>query len=339
LSVRTTQDIADHVAGQLIGSGDLGVDSLEELGAAGPGQLTFIGDETYAARWADCRASAALISRDISLEPGVGRALIAVDSADLAMAKVLELFAPPPVLPSPGIHATAVVDPQAEVGNDVRIGPGCVIGPQVRIGQGCILHANVTLLDGVRLGAATEIWPGVVIRERCSIGGCCIIHANAVIGADGFGYRPDRGPDGIVLVKIPQIAAVRIGDDVEIGACTTIDRGKFSDTEIGDGCKIDNHVQIGHNCRLGKMVIIAGNSGIAGSVTIEDGAILGGMVGVTDHITIGAGAKLAGGALLIGSVPPGATWAGTPARDMGQAVREYAAIRRLPEVVRKVKKL
>ncbi|MBW1607574.1 MAG: UDP-3-O-(3-hydroxymyristoyl)glucosamine N-acyltransferase, partial [Deltaproteobacteria bacterium] len=164
----------------------------------------------------------------------------------------------------------------------------------------------------------------------------CIIHPNVTIGADGFGYRPSS--DGRGLVKIPQIGTVEIGDGVEIGAGSCVDRGKFSATSIGDGTKIDNLVQIAHNCKLGRSCVMAGQSGLAGSVTLGDGVIMGGRAAVKDHVTVGAGAKLGGGAGVISDVAPGKTLLGIPADDYRQTLRLWAAQKQLPDLIKQMKK-
>ncbi|HEX7010779.1 MAG TPA: UDP-3-O-(3-hydroxymyristoyl)glucosamine N-acyltransferase [Phycisphaeraceae bacterium] len=336
MSSWTTQQIAQEVGGELVGPADLRIDGLEELALAQPGQLTFIGEGKYAGRWASSQASAALVSRGIQVEPGPGRALIFVDNADLAMAALLERFAPSAVLPPVGVHPTAVVDPTARLGEQVRIGPLCVIGPGVVVGDRCVLHSSVTLMQEVTIGADCVLWPGVVIRERCTVGDRCILHSNVNIGADGFGYRPD--PQGRGLVKITHIGTVQIGHDVEIGAGTCIDRGKFSATVIGDGSKIDNLVQIGHNCRIGRCVVLSGSTGIAGSVTIGDGTMIGGMAAIKDHVTIGSRVQLTGCAQVMNDVPDGQTWGGSPAQPLKDAVQQVLALRRLPELVKQLKR-
>lgn len=334
----TTQSIAELVGGELVGPGGLGIDGVAEISRARPGTVTFIGSEKYAGKWAGSRATAALVSRGVEVQPGDGKAVITVDNADLAMAKLLELFAPPTPLPPPGVHPSAIVDPSAELGDGVRIGANCVVHADVKLGQGTVLHAGVTVFDGAILGTDCELWTGVVIRERCTVGDRCIIHPNAVIGACGFGYRPDLTGPTPRLVKIPQIGTVQIGHDVEIGAGTTIDRAKFDATIVGDGCKLDNQVQIGHNVILGRMVIIAGCTGIAGSSTIGDGTMIGGLTCVSDHVNIGRGVQLAGGSACINDIPDGETWGGVPARPLKEAFREMAALRKLPDLMREIKR-
>jgi UDP-3-O-[3-hydroxymyristoyl] glucosamine N-acyltransferase len=330
----TADALAVLVAGRLLGPGDLAITGVAQIDRAQTGELTFIGEQRYAPAWATSGASAALVSAKVTVEPVPGKALIQVDNADLAMAKVLQAFAPPPPAPPLGVHPSAVVDPTARLGQSVRIGPHCILGPNVTLGDRCILHGQVTLMADCSIAADCILWPGVVIRERCSLGERCILHPNVTIGADGFGYRVGQSPDGPVPVKIPQIGTVEVASDVEIGAGSCIDRGKFAATVIGTFTKIDNLVQIGHNCEIGRGVIIAGCCGIAGSVRIGDGAMLGGMVALKDHIEIGAGAMLAGCAQVVDDVPAGQTWAGSPAQPVRQAIQQAQLLRKLPDLVK-----
>ncbi|MBI1371525.1 MAG: UDP-3-O-(3-hydroxymyristoyl)glucosamine N-acyltransferase [Phycisphaera sp.] len=333
----TTQQIAELTGGQLRGPGDVSVGGIDTLETAAPNQLTFIGDAKYARKWPQSKAVAALVARKVEMPQDGARPIIAVDNVDIAVAKVLEAMAPPPTQPEPGVHPTAFVDPSATLGDDVRIGPHVVVGPNVTIGDRAVLHPNVTVLADSAVGADSVMWPGVVIRERCTIGQRCIFHPNVTIGADGFGYRPDPGGRGIV--KIPQIGTVEIGNDVELGAGSCVDRGKFGPTVVGDMCKVDNLVQIAHNCRVGRCVIIAGKAGLAGSVTVGDGVVIGGGALLKDHITVGDGATIAGQAAVMTDVPSGGTWVGYPAKDARIAGREYAAIAKLPDVLKQMKKI
>lgn len=337
----TSKQIAELTGGELLGPGDLTIQSVETADRAGEGQLTFIGDARHARTLGQCRASVVLIAKavasamDAPVEPE-GRAHVIVDDADVALARALEALAPPLPAPQTGVHPNAIVDPAATIGEGARIGPFCVVGPGARIGRDAALFERVSIMADASIGDRCTLWPGVVVRERCAVGDGSILHANVVVGADGFGYRP--APDGSGILKIPQIGTVRIGRDCEIGAGTCIDRAKFAATEIGDGCKIDNLVQIAHNCRLGRGVVIAGQSGLAGSIVVGDGVQIGGAADVRDHLTLGAGARIAGGAQVMNDVPPGETWAGSPAQEYRKAGREYAAVRQLPEVMKQVRK-
>ncbi|MBX2850452.1 MAG: UDP-3-O-(3-hydroxymyristoyl)glucosamine N-acyltransferase [Phycisphaeraceae bacterium] len=335
----TTQAIAEMVGGKLFGSGDLTISALAEIDHAKAGELTFIGSAQYAKKWAGSSASAALIGQDIELEPGEGKVLIKVDDADLAMATVLEAYAPPVPAPPKGVHPSALIAETATLGKNCRIGPNCVLKPGVQIGNDVTLHAGVTIYDDTTIGSGCELWTNAVVRERCIVGDRTVLHAGAVIGADGFGYRVDTSSGAPKVVKIPQIGVVIIGSDCEIGANTTIDRAKFDATVLGDHCKLDNLVQIGHNCKIGNMVLIAGCVGVAGSSTIGDGTLIGGKSMIKDHVHIGAGCQIAGGSAVINDMPDGEAWAGYPAGPIKTKFREEMAVRKLPDMMKKVSKV
>lgn len=333
----TIEEICQAVDGTLVGKRDLEISGLEETSAAQVGQLTFIGAKKYVAAWDASLASAAIVNADLDVEPGTGRALIQVADADLALARVLQMFEPDAPRCEAGVHPTAVVDASAEIGDGVAIGAGCYIGPRVVIGANTRLYPNVTVMDDSTIGSGTVVWSGTVVQERCTIGHECIIHPNVTIGSDGFGYRPS--PDGRGLVKIPHIGTVTIGNGVELGAGVCVDRGKFSATVVGDGSKIDNLVQIAHNCKLGRSCVMAGQSGLAGSITLGDGVQMGGGARVKDHCTVGSGAKLGGNATAFSNVEPGATLLGTPADDVRKMLKQWAALKQLPDLIKRIKKL
>ncbi len=319
-------EINNLLKGIIIGSTSQNITSTEELIKAKTSDISFIGNKKYEKLWNDSKACVAIVNKDISIEPGENRAFIQVENADLAMSQILDLFAPPMPEFSVEIHPTAVIDDSADLGNGVKIGAGCYVGPRVKIGDGTILYPNVTVLDDCIIGKQTTIWSGTVIRERSKIGHQCIIHPNATIGADGFGFRPcpERG-----LVKIPQIGDVIIGNQVEIGANSCVDRGKFSSTIIGDGCKIDNLVQIGHNSELGMFCIMAGNSGLAGSVKLGNGVIIGGSASIKDHTTIGDRAVIGAGSGVTGDVAAGKTMLGYPALEARDTLKQWAILKRM----------
>lgn len=320
------QEINDVLKGTIIGSTSIKITAPEQLELAGASDISFIGNKKYEKFWETSKACAAVVNEDISIEPGENKAFIKVQNADLAMSQVLELFAPPTPLFSIDIHPTAIIDKTAIIGNGTRIGAGSYIGPKVQLGENVTIYPNVTILDECTIGKNTVIWSGAVIRERCHMGNDCIIHPNATIGADGFGFRPDpqRG-----LVKIPQIGNVILGNNVEIGANTCVDRGKFSSTVLGDGCKIDNLIQIGHNSKLGRFCIMAGQSGLAGSVTLGDGVLIGGSASITDHVTIGDGAIIGGGSGVTKDIPAGKTMLGYPAIEARDTLKQWAILKRL----------
>jgi UDP-3-O-[3-hydroxymyristoyl] glucosamine N-acyltransferase len=332
----TIEEINQTVNGTLVGSPTIQITGIEEISEATTNQLTFVGEKKYIKLWDQSRASAAIVNDNLDIEPGQDRALVRVADADLALARVLELFEPQPPECEPGIHSAAVVDASAEIADGAAIGAGCYIGPGVAIGMKAKLYPNVTVLDDALIGSETIIWSGTVIRERCRIGNNCILHPNVTIGADGFGYRP--APDNRSWVKLPHIGTVEIGDGVEIGAGSCVDRGKFSATVIGDGTKIDNLVQIGHNCKIGRFCVMAGRTALAGSVTLGDGVMMGANAKVRDHVTIGSGAKLGGNAGVINDVAPGKTVLGFPAADRRQTLRQWAALKQLPDLIKQMKK-
>ena len=322
----TLQDINTVLNGKIVGNTDEKFSAPEQLDLAKKYEISFIGNKKYEKNWENSQASLAIVNEDISIEPGLNRAFIKVKNADLAMCQILDLFAPSLPIFHSDIHKTACVDDTAIIGKNSKIGANAYVGPNVVLGENVTIYPNVTLLDEVTIGSNTVIWSGAVIRERCHIGSNCIIHPNATIGADGFGFRPcaENG-----LVKIPQIGNVVIGNNVEIGANSCVDRGKFSSTILGDGCKIDNLVQIGHNSKLGKFCIMAGNSGLAGSVTLGNGVIIGGSASIKDHTTIGDGAIVGAGSGVTGDIPAGKTMIGYPAVEARTALKQWAILKRM----------
>lgn len=320
------QEINSVLNGVIIGNTTNTITAPEQLELAAETEISFIGNKKYEKFWESSKACAAIVNEDISIEPGENKAFIKVKNADLAMSQVLEMFAPAPPIFSHEIHPTAVIDASAKIGAGTRIGANCYVGPNVVLGENVTLYPNVTILDECTIGKYTVIWSGAVVRERCHVGNYCILHPNCTIGADGFGFRPcpERG-----LAKIPQIGNVILGNHVEIGANSSVDRGKFSSTVLGDGCKIDNLVQIGHNSRLGRFCIMAGNSGLAGSVTLGNGVIIGGSASIKDHLTLGDGVTIGAGSGVAADVPAGKTMLGYPAVEARTALKQWAILKRM----------
>lgn len=335
----TTGQLARELEAELRGPDGVAITSVAAMGEASEGALTFIRSERFAQQWPACRASAALVSRGVNA-PALdddSRAILVVDDADLALARVLALLRPSPAPAPPGVHPSAVVHPEAVIDSEAHLGPYCLVGAGARVGPGTQLVNSVTLADGVRVGAGCVLHAGVVVQSGCVVGDRCVLHPRVVIGADGFGYRP--APDGSGLVKIPHVGDVRIGSDVEIGAGACVDRGKLGSTLIGDGAKIDNLVQIGHNCVIGRNCIICGLTGLSGSVRLGDGVQLAGGVGVADNIEIGAGARVAAGSGVMNDIPAGESWGGYPAGPDREIMPNYAAFRSLAPRLREAKKL
>ncbi|WP_289040056.1 UDP-3-O-(3-hydroxymyristoyl)glucosamine N-acyltransferase [uncultured Zobellia sp.] len=320
-------EINHILKGELIGSTSQQIEGPEEIKKANNNQITFIGNTKYSKFWATSNACAALVCPKSTIEPGDNRAFIRVKNVDLAMAEILTLFKPSTPSFDTDIHPTAVIHETAKIGDGCKIGANCYVGKDVELGANVILYPNVCVFDETLIGDSTTVWSGTVIRERCVIGSHCIFHINVSIGADGFGYRPSD--DGRGLVKIPQIGNVIIGNYVEIGANSCVDRAKFSATIIGDGCKIDNLVQIAHNSVMGRFCIMAGHSGLAGSVTLGDGVIIGGSASIKDHTTIHSGASVGAGSGVMNDVESGKTVLGYPAQDARDMLKEWASIRRL----------
>lgn len=321
----TVTEITQLVNGVLEGSCTDKITAPEQIEKAKSGNITFVGNSKYVKLWENSDASAAIVDEKIVLNASEGKALIKVKNADLAMATLLEAFQPDAPYFEVDIHPTAVIDATVKLGKGCKIGANSYIGKNVVLGDHIIIYPNVTIFDDVIIGDQTVIWSGTVIRERSEIGAHCIFHNNVSIGADGFGYRPSEQG----LTKIPHIGNVIIGNHVEVGANSCIDRGKFSATVLGDGCKIDNLVQIGHNSVLGKFCIMAGNSGLAGSVTLGDGVVIGGSASIKDHTTIHSGATVGAGSGVIADVAAGKTVVGYPAADAREMMKQWVALRRL----------
>ncbi len=323
----TIEEICSKINGVLLGHTSTAITGPEQIEYATDQQITFIGNRKFAKLWDTSKACAVIVNDNIDLLPTENRAVIKVKNADIAMSDVLDLYMPESPVFEEMIHPSAVIHPAASIGEGVKIGAGCYVGKNVVLGKNVTLYPNVTILDSVTIGNETVIWSGAVVRERCVVGSYCIIHPNASIGADGFGFRPS--PDGKGLVKITHIGNVIIGNGVEIGANTCIDRGKFSATIIGDGCKLDNLVQIGHNSRMGKCCIMAGSSGLAGSVTLGNGVLVGGGSCISDHVTVGNGVQVGGCSGVISNVEDGKKVLGLPAVDARDALKQWVVLRKL----------
>jgi UDP-3-O-[3-hydroxymyristoyl] glucosamine N-acyltransferase len=310
----------------------VGIASIAE---AGPDEITYVASDKYVGALESSRAAAAIAPRRLKIPAAWESRSLRVDDADLAVAKVLRLFAPPTPRPPIGVDSSARVVESANLHPEVAIGPFTSVGQRSRLARGCVIHANVFIGDDVTLGEDCEIFPGVVIRERITIGHRVIIHAGSVLGTDGFGYRWD----GRQHQKVPQIGTVIIEDDVEIGSCVCIDRAKFSATRIGRGTKIDNLVQIGHNVEVGPHCIIVGQVGLAGSSRLGVGVVIGGQTALRDHIKMGDGSMAAACSAVAEDVDPKAIVSGVPALPHRQSLREQAALRRLPDLVTHMRKL
>jgi UDP-3-O-[3-hydroxymyristoyl] glucosamine N-acyltransferase len=234
-----------------------------------------------------------------------------------------------------GVHPSAVVSASARLAPDVSVGAYAVVGEGVEIGARTVVGPHTVIGPGTRIGSEVVIHSHATVHEGVRIGDRCVIHSGARIGNHGFGFIFREGG----FQKIPQVGGCILEDDVEIGPNSTVDRGSVGDTVVGRGSKIDALVHLGHNVRLGRHVMLAGQAGVSGSTTIGDGAALGGQVGVGGHLTIGAGARIGAQAGVISDVPAGETYSGYPARPHREALRAQAGAFRLPELLRRLKKL
>jgi UDP-3-O-[3-hydroxymyristoyl] glucosamine N-acyltransferase len=331
---RTLSELAELCGAVLEGDPARTVTGPASLSDAGPEEVSFCAQPRYRRELERTRAGAVVVPQALEVERR-DLALLRCRDASRAFSKVVESFAPERWRPEPGVHTSAVVDPSASLHPGAAVGALCVIGPECELAAGVVLHPRVTLGARVRLGERTEIHPGAVLYDGVSVGAGCLIHAGAVLGADGYGFEP--GPGG--WDKIPQCGTVVLEDEVEVGANTTIDRGRFGATRIARGVKLDNLVHVGHNVVVEEGAMLAAQVGVSGSARIGRGALLGGQSGVGGHIAVGAGARLAGQSGAIGDVPPGADWLGMPARDRRETLRGLARIARLGELEARLRAL
>ncbi len=325
------EDLARQIGAEVRGRGDRMISGLSELHESREDRLSFLAEAALAEKLSP-EIPVVAVEKDFPQ----GRDGLVVKSFRGGMGALLAIFEPRYHQPE-GVSPSAWVSPLAQVSDDAVIGPNCTVREGAKIGPRVRLIANVYVGPEAEIGEGTVVEPMAVIEQRCKIGARCLIHSCAVLGSDGFGIIPG-GPEG-VNVKIPQIGRVVLGDDVEIGACTCIDRGTIGDTLVGSGTKTDNQVQIGHNCRIGKNCIIASQTGVSGSVTLEDGVIMAARSGVQDHRRIGRGAVVAALAGVTKDVPPGKTVSGFPAVDHKAHFRLEAQLRKVPELIQRMKEL
>jgi len=327
-------EIARLLGGRLEGGDpETPITGVAPAGAAQAGDLTFFANPKYLAALRGSRASAALVPSDFAEEIPVAR--IYVEKPSVAFAEVAARFAPAPIRFAPGVHAAAVVSPEAVLGSEVSIQAGAVIEAGARIGDRTFVGAGAYIGHEVQIGSDSVIHPNVSIRERCRVGCRVIVHCGAVIGSDGFGFELVEGRHR----KIPQIGIVQIDDDVEVGANVTIDRARFGRTWIQEGVKIDNLVQIAHNVVVGKHSIIVAQVGISGSSELGSYVTLAGQVGMVGHIRIGDRAIVAAQAGVSKDIPPGEVWWGSPALPMKEAKERLALSNRLPKMLERIKRL
>ena len=334
MPVYTVRELAGMVEGVLgEGDGETPISGIADLAGAGAGQLAFLGNARYVQAAKKTAASAILIAREeTETFPAV---VIRVASPSLAFSKIAALYAPEPVSFAPGVHPSAVVSPDAVIGEGASIQPLAVIEAGVRIGARSVVGAGSYLGHRTTVGEDALIYPRVVIRERSVLGHRVIVHSGAVIGSDGFGYELKEGRH----VKIPQVGNVQIDDDVEIGANTTIDRGRFGRTWIKRGAKIDNLVMIAHNVIVGEYSLVVAQAGISGSTTLGKYVTLAGQVGLAGHIEVGDRATVTAQSGVTKDIPAKAVLAGRHAVPLRESLRLEALFRKLPELWERIRAL
>ncbi|MEW5993619.1 MAG: UDP-3-O-(3-hydroxymyristoyl)glucosamine N-acyltransferase [Candidatus Zixiibacteriota bacterium] len=328
----TLKELAQRVGGRICGDGKVTITGAAAIETATAQDISFIANDLYLKYLETTGAGAVIVYPKVSSDRP---ALLRHDNPYLAFAEVLELLYPEePYLP-PGLHSMAIVEDGASVDPTAAIGPWCHVRSGASVGKGSQLVSSVYVGRNVTIGENCLLYPGVRIMDDCRLGNNVIIHSSTVIGSDGFGFaKSETG-----LRKVKQIGWVEIGDDVEIGSNTSIDRGTLGPTRIGRGTKIDNLVQIAHNVEVGEHCIIVSQVGVSGSTKIGNGVVLAGQVGIVGHVDIGDGVTIGAQSGVSKSVPAGKTVFGYPARDIMETKRIEAALTRLPELLKRVKKL
>ncbi|MBI4083777.1 MAG: UDP-3-O-(3-hydroxymyristoyl)glucosamine N-acyltransferase [Candidatus Lambdaproteobacteria bacterium] len=318
----TVREIADHVGGTVEGEGDAVIRRAMPIEEAGPGDLTFVANPRYAKLLAEARASAVIVERAVARPPGV--TLVRAASPYLAFAKALTLLIEPE-RPAPGVHPAAWVEPSARLGEGVTVMAHGYVGRAAEVGAGSVLYPGAVVLEHAKVGASCILYPGAVVREACVLGDRVIVHANVSIGSDGFGFAPE----GETHFKIPQVGNVVIGDDVEIGSGTCVDRAALGSTRIGAGSKIDDMVMLGHGSRVGRNCILAGGAGLSGSAALGDSVTMGARSGTVGHITVGAGSLIYSTTVVTKPLPERSAVSGNPARPHQESLRLQALPTRL----------
>ena len=325
-------ELAGGIAGRLEGDGSVLIAGVAPIESAGQGEITFVANPGYAKFVETTNASAVILDEEL---PAFGKTCIRHKNPYYAFALCLDLLYPTPRRVEPGIHGSCVIEPGAGIEPSVGIGPLCHVCEDAEIGEDSQLLSSVYVGREVSIGKNCLIYPGVRIMDGCRIGNDVIVHSSTVIGSDGFGFaEQEQG-----IKKIKQIGWVEIEDEVEIGSNCSIDRGALGPTRIGRGTKIDNLVQIAHNVQIGPYSILVAQVGVSGSTKIGSGVVLAGQAGVVGHLTLGDGVKVAAQSGVSHSIAAGKTVLGSPAREIGAARRIEAAASRLPELLKRVRKI
>lgn len=329
------KELADRLAGKIVGPANsefLTINRAAVIELADSTSITFVRDSQHWAAFVASPAAAAVVS---GFEPGPEKPTIVVNDAESAFAQIVSLFRPPVTRPAIGISPQAVVHPSAQIATDVDVYPLAYIGAGTVIESGSVIMPGVCILENCHIGARVRIFPNAVLYENTVVGDDSIIHAGVVLGAFGFGYKSQQGRHQLSA----QLGHVEVGSAVELGANTTVDRGTFDATRIGDGTKVDNLVMIGHNCQIGQHNLLCSQVGIAGSCTTGNYVVMAGQVGIGDHLTIGDRAILAAKSGVMHPVPAGQTYLGIPATPIREQMQILAVKAKLPELRKQVKDL
>ena len=327
------QQLAQHIGAELVGDAGLEINSAAQLDDAGVGDICFVTSSKYIPGLKNTKASAVILREDVVADSPV--ASLVVKNPRAAYAKIVALLYPE-FIPAPGIHSTAVIDPTASISNLAYIGPNVVIEQGVVIDEGVRIDAGSFIGRNSRIGANTHLYSNVTVYHTCVIGECCIMHSASVIGSDGFGFEFDQGE----WLKVPQVGGVVIGNSVEIGACSVVDRGALQNTVVGNGVKLDNHVQIAHNVSVGGHTVMSRGVGIAGSTKIGKNCLFAGMTGVRDHIEITDNVIVTAMSMVSKSLTkPGSYSSNTPIDETRTWRKNSARFRQLDEMAKRIKQL
>jgi UDP-3-O-[3-hydroxymyristoyl] glucosamine N-acyltransferase len=331
----TTGDVARLVEGRLDGSGAQPVHRVAPLKDAGPSEMGLLADRRYLGQLPDSGAGSLLVAASLADRlADDARPRVVVSDAHAALVPLLEALHPA-ATPEPAVHPTALLGRGVRLGDRVTVGPFAVLEADVEIGDGVHVGAHCVLGEGTRVGAGSRLYPQVVLYAGTTVGRDVILHSGVRLGVDGFGYAWTA--DG--HRKVPQVGGCVVGDGVEIGANTCIDRGSLGDTVVEEGVKLDNLIHLAHNVRIGAHSAAAALVGIAGSTQVGRGVFFGGQSGVIGHLDLGDGARIAAAAAVLKSVPAGETWSGVPARENREYLRGQAQLGRLPKLRQRLSEL
>lgn len=334
----TLADLSRHVEGTLVGDASIVVTGASPIHNASPTDITFLDKIEKLDLLKNSQACAVVIpasAKNLPADKLPKIPYILTENVLQSFESIVRLYIPQPEELERGIHAVASISPSAKIGQNVLIGPCAVIHDNVEIGDNCTIHGGVHIFANSKIGENSTVYPNAVLYENTVVGKNCIIHSSSVLGAFGFGYDSSKG----VHKLSSQLGNVVLSDNVEIGACSTIDRGTYGSTQIGEGTKVDNLVMIGHNCKIGKFNLICAHTGIAGSTTSGDYVVMGGRVGVRDHVHIGSRAVLGAMAGIMTDVPEGVRWVGIPATPEKEQMKKQVALAKLPEMRKELKSL